>query len=231
MTMRKIRVACVGDSITEGTHGKSYPDYMREMLGDGYEVMNFGRGGTTARFEGVMRLPEIDGYNFAYINQEQYKESLKSNPDIVLIMFGTNDSKMQNWFRDYDYKYPLKKCVYTRADEFISDYKNLIKQYIDLPTKPKVFLGTTCIIFDDWTTEDRILIGDHVLGEVMENELIPAERKVAADLDLQIVDIHALTEKLKNEGVEMSSDGMHPNLIYDKLAEEFAKAVKSCDVE
>ena len=40
----KIRVACVGDSITEGTE---YPGNLWMLLGTNYTVGNFGVGGTT----------------------------------------------------------------------------------------------------------------------------------------------------------------------------------------
>ena len=48
----KIRVACIGDSITEGDLGDgdvvpatSYPTQLQEMLGERYEVRNFGKCG------------------------------------------------------------------------------------------------------------------------------------------------------------------------------------------
>ena len=42
-------VACAGDSITAGGHGAGhdYPALLQDLLGDGYEVHNFGRSGTT----------------------------------------------------------------------------------------------------------------------------------------------------------------------------------------
>lgn len=225
MEQKKIRVSCVGDSITRGTSGKSYPEYLASILGEDYEVMNFGVGGTTAKTDGYMRLPEVDGYNFAYVNQAEYKAGLESNPDIVLIMFGTNDSKLHNWYRDYDYKNPDKKCVDSKADDFYNDYRKLIEQYINISSKPRVIVGTTCIIFGDWDTEDRILIGDHILGEVMQNEVLPVEKKIINDLGLELVDINDVTMRLKQEGVEQSADGLHPDYVYDKLAEAFAKAI------
>lgn len=49
-TVRKIKVACVGNSITYGTGIKdrehfSYPVQLQKMLGDKYEVGNFGKPG------------------------------------------------------------------------------------------------------------------------------------------------------------------------------------------
>ena len=45
-----VRVACVGDSITAGVGaegGKSYPAQLGKMLGDKWEVRNFGVSGST----------------------------------------------------------------------------------------------------------------------------------------------------------------------------------------
>ena len=49
---QKIKVACVGNSVTYG-HGienrekNSYPAQLQRMLGNGYEVANFGKSGAT----------------------------------------------------------------------------------------------------------------------------------------------------------------------------------------
>src|SRR5579885_3646478 len=53
----KIRVACVGDSITYGAGIKdrehnSYPAQLQKLLGDGYEVRNFGVNGRTLLSKG-----------------------------------------------------------------------------------------------------------------------------------------------------------------------------------
>src|SRR6201999_1364973 len=45
-----IKVACVGDSITQGAGagpGKSYPDQLQGLLGDKWVVKNYGVGGRT----------------------------------------------------------------------------------------------------------------------------------------------------------------------------------------
>jgi len=45
-----IKIACVGDSITQGAgakSGQSYPAQLQALLGDGYKVGNFGVSGRT----------------------------------------------------------------------------------------------------------------------------------------------------------------------------------------
>ena len=52
----KIKIACVGDSITAGVgsqNGQSYPTQLQALLGSKYEVKNFGYSGSTAQDDGV----------------------------------------------------------------------------------------------------------------------------------------------------------------------------------
>lgn len=114
------RVACVGDSITHGSGTKdpktqSYPAQLGKLLGDKYDVENFGVGGATLLNHG----------DKPYQKQKLCKEALDSKPDVVVIMLGTNDSKPQNW------KY---------KDQFVADYKDLVEQFQKLPSHPKVFV-------------------------------------------------------------------------------------------
>jgi len=88
----KIKIACVGDSITFGSRVKdreinSYPAQLSALLGDDYEVKNFGKSGATM----------LDNGNKPYIKTPEFEASLKFNPDIVIIKLGTNDSKGSNW--------------------------------------------------------------------------------------------------------------------------------------
>ena len=84
-----IRIACVGNSITAGARlphpeKNSYPAQLQQLLGNGYEVMNFGVSGRT-----VLR-----NCDRSYMATPLYKEALKSNPNIVFIKLGTNDSRL-----------------------------------------------------------------------------------------------------------------------------------------
>ena len=87
-----VRVACVGDSITYG-HGikdrahDTYPGVLGSMLGEKYDVRNFGVSGTTTMM----------GTDMPYMNEQAYKDALEFNPQIVTIKLGTNDSKPYNW--------------------------------------------------------------------------------------------------------------------------------------
>ena len=113
-----IRVACVGDSITQGvgtTKGNAYPAQLGRMLGEKWVVENFGVSGATL----------INHGNRAYQKTGAFKKALASRPDIVIIKLGSNDSKPNNW------KF---------KEEFVADYKSLIAQFVQLPSQPRIFI-------------------------------------------------------------------------------------------
>lgn len=75
----KIRVACVGDSITGGT---DYPADLWMLLGANYTVGIFGVGGSTVALDSGK----------PYMNESAFQDAKKFQPDIVIIMLGTNDA-------------------------------------------------------------------------------------------------------------------------------------------
>ena len=113
---QKTKIACIGNSITFG-HGIKdrenfhYPAQLQRYLGNDYEVVNFGVSATTMLLKG----------DFPYVTTEQYKQSLAFLPDIVIIKFGTNDTKSKNW------KY---------REDFIRDYQAFIDSYRNLSSHP-----------------------------------------------------------------------------------------------
>ena len=114
-----IRVACIGDSITWGftllrPSKQSYPALLQEKLGQDYDVRNFGYNDASARFDA----------DTPYVKKRVYRDSIDWNPDIVLIMLGTNDTKRRNW----------------DPDIFRRNYTELVRSYIDLPSRPRVIL-------------------------------------------------------------------------------------------
>ncbi|QMU31126.1 GDSL-type esterase/lipase family protein [Adhaeribacter radiodurans] len=114
----KIKVACVGNSITAGAGveaGKNYPDQLQVLLGDTYDVENYGISGRTLLKKG----------DFPYWKEAKYQEVLQWQPDIVVIKLGTNDSKPQNW---------------QHKAEFKKDYIAFVKSFKKLPSHPKVYI-------------------------------------------------------------------------------------------
>ena len=119
---QKIKVACVGNSITYGAYvinreKNNYPAQLQAYLGDKYEVKNFGVSATTALYKGL----------YPYVDTEKYRESLEYNPDIVIIKLGTNDANERN-------------DAYRST--FAKDYRRLVDEYLNLPSHPQVILLT-----------------------------------------------------------------------------------------
>ena len=110
LAQEKIKVACVGNSITYGTgvenrEVNAYPVKLQQMLGDQYEVGNFGKPGATLLNKG----------HRPYVKQQEYKDALAFAGDIVVIHLGINDTDPRNW---PNYR-----------DEFIGDYRSLMNDF------------------------------------------------------------------------------------------------------
>jgi lysophospholipase L1-like esterase len=116
-----IRVACIGNSITELP---DYPYYLQTLLGNNYTVGNFGVGSATV-------LLDTDK---PYIDQLRFVEAKKFLPDIAIIMLGTNDARTDN---------------FESIENFVSDYMKLINEIQELESKPKIFLVKPPPLFDN----------------------------------------------------------------------------------
>ncbi len=128
-----VKIACIGDSITYGygiadQKNDSYPAQLAAMLGEGYEVGNFGQSGSYA-------LPADNQYNVKdaklyYRNTTVYRNSLKFGADVVIIMLGTNDIRSMS-------------CDGAKS-ALVAALKSLAEEYAALPTVKKVFVAS-CI--------------------------------------------------------------------------------------
>ncbi|MBN9691999.1 MAG: sialate O-acetylesterase [Verrucomicrobia bacterium] len=157
-----VKVAFVGDSITEGAGlgnpgTESYPAKLQRLLGSGYTVGNYGVSGRTLLRKG----------DFPYWKELAYTRSRDFQPDIVFILLGTNDSKPQNW---------------RHSTNFVTDLEDLIASYRALPTNPRIVLGTPPPVFRTGAFDIRPL--------VVADEIAPLVRQVAAAGGGDLVDLH-----------------------------------------
>lgn len=87
MPGQEVRVACVGNSITEGVGSRSdYPERLGRILGNGFTVGNFGKSGHTL----------MQGGDRPWIKTRKYRELKSWKPEAVVVKLGTNDSKPIN---------------------------------------------------------------------------------------------------------------------------------------
>jgi len=185
-SQNEIRIACVGNSITYGAGIENreincYPAQLASMLGNGYDVRNFGRNGATLLRKG----------DLPYWDMEEYKNVLSFNPNLVFIKLGTNDTKPQN-------------RVYIE-DNFISDYKNLIASFKELPSNPRVVLLVTVPVFLKDTTG--------ITSETLEEQIIPKIRQIAYETGCEIINLY---NPFLNQA-DLIPDKVHPNAAGAKI--------------
>ena len=116
------KIACVGDSITYGTlvrnrRANCYPTQLGKLLGKKFSVRNFGANG---------RAMQKDA-DLPYWQHEYFALSSDFEPDVVLIMLGTNDSRKPNW---------------RGLDPYLQDYREMIAHYSSLASKPLIYALT-----------------------------------------------------------------------------------------
>ncbi len=157
----KIRVACVGDSITEGfgirmQSENAYPAQLGDMLGDKYEVMNFGRSSTTMMQTG----------DFPYWTAKEFSNALRYKADIYVIKLGTNDCKSYQW----------------NAEKFKESYLNMIDTLRSAAPESRIILCLPVpVVAPKWAMNDSVIF----------NGVIPMIREVADERSLEIVDLYA----------------------------------------
>lgn len=128
LTAKPIKVACIGNSITFGYGLKnrdytSYPNQLQLLLGDSFEVKNFGHSGSTLLNK---------GHN-PYIKTPEYKQAIDFKADFVVIHLGINDTDPRN--------YPSYR------DEFTKDYFSLIQDFKNINPNVKIWICKLTPIF------------------------------------------------------------------------------------
>ncbi len=182
-----IRVACVGDSITEGS---GYPSLLQKLLGDGFLVGNFGVSGSTVSLNS--RKP--------YMTQPEFQKAKEFDPDIVVIMLGTNDA------------HPDLAQYHETFDE---DYSMLISSFQGLESKPQIWVVKAPPIQDNSLT----LSASHFREKV-----IPYIEFVADNLDLPTIDVYGAFSGHPDyfmDGVHPSSEGatLIASTVWDALVD------------
>jgi acyl-CoA thioesterase-1 len=149
-TVFAAKIACVGDSITWGwsvggpTSPTAYPALLQNLVGSQHTVNNYGYSGATMLKQG----------DVPYWNQTVYTSSTAWNPDVVVIMLGSNDAKSQNW--QYN-------------TNFASDYAAMIAHYRALGAK--VYVMTPPPVYNS---------GNYgITPAVVNGQVVPLVRQIA----------------------------------------------------
>ena len=190
-----IRVACIGNSITDG-HGiemapqHGYPAQLQRLLGNGYWVKNFGVSARTMLNKG----------DFPYMNEMAWRDALAFDPDIVIIKLGTNDSKPQNWKYGAEFKQDLQQMLTTLCPSLAAPAKKKGKKARQAqPRRPQIYLCTPIPAFKStWDINDAIIT----------DSIIPIQKELAQTYGLQVIDLHQL---FANDSDKVQGDGIHPN--------------------
>ncbi|MBR2475925.1 MAG: cyclically-permuted mutarotase family protein, partial [Bacteroidaceae bacterium] len=108
----KIKVACIGNSVTYGhllpyREDNAYPARLQNLLGDNYMVGNFGKSGATLLNRG----------HRPYMEQDEFKEAMAFEADIAVIHLGLNDTDPRNW---PNYSDDFEKDYYALIDSIKS---------------------------------------------------------------------------------------------------------------
>ncbi|MGD0203471.1 MAG: GDSL-type esterase/lipase family protein [Candidatus Bathyarchaeia archaeon] len=181
----KIRVACVGDSITEGTE---YPADLSMLLGANYTVGNFGVGGTTVSLNSQS----------PYMNTSAFQNATEFQPNIVIIMLGTNDA------------HPVLEQY---NGSFVDDYVKLVAAFQALVSKPKIWIVLPPPVFNNESG---------ISPQYFRLTVIPGIEQAANETHLPVINVYSVLANYS----DCFPDGVHPNSEGSKLiANEIYKAI------
>ena len=209
------RVACIGNSITDG-HGidmataYGYPAMLQKKLGEDYWVKNFGVSARTMLNKG----------DYPYMNEQAWRDALAFNPDVVIIKLGTNDSKPENWQYGAEFRSDLEQMIFTLRPD-LQQYAQMPAKKVqkamakararaakagrNAPARPRILLCTPIPAFKStWNINDSVIT----------NAIIPIQQEVAAKYGLEVVDLHTL---YAGDGDKMLFDGRLADIIADAL--------------
>ena len=194
-----IRLACVGNSITEGFGLKdkateSYPARLQQLLGSEYLVLNAGLSGHT-----LMQKTDRPYIAPTKTKKHPFHAALEFQPDIVTIKLGTNDSKT-----------PYDSLLHA---DFVKDLHALVDSFMALPSRPYIYL---CLPIpaegEVWTIRDSVI----------EQEILPRIRAVAQERNLPVIDLYTPLKPFP----ELLQDKIHPNAGGAMIiAEEIARRI------
>lgn len=176
-----IRVACIGNSITDGnavdlSDINAYPAQLQKLLGKGYWVKNYGVSGRTM----------LNNGDRPYMKELAWADCKLFQPQIAIIKLGTNDSKPVNWKHKKDFE---------------SDMQGLIDELKALDSKPLIYLAYP---LKAW--KNSFGISD----EVIRKEIIPIINRLAKKNNLKTIDLYSALDSdalVVKDGIHPNKEG------------------------
>lgn len=124
--------------------------------------------------------------DFPYWQTEEFDRVVRSAPDIVLILTGTNDSKDWNWFRNISISQNTNKSYVlseSRSHEFVLDCIDMIHTFQDLDYHPAVFAIIPPPLYKG---SDR---NYKMSQQVVNTEFPSLTRAIAKNTSLSVIDV------------------------------------------
>lgn len=227
---QEIKVACIGNSITYGSglddrRIEAYPIKLEGLLnnfyvGKTFKVENYGVPGATMLkdpYDGDADLSK-DQKQWSYWEadddpnravtggKERYDAALAYKPDIVIIKFGTNDARSENWRSSIGYG---KNNFYDHYVEFINSFKAINPNVT-------IYICYSLPSFKNGRVERE-------QARIIREEVIPTIKLIARKNKVHLIDLHSV---FQDKSV-LLEDGIHPNAEGAALiANEVFEAIK-----
>ena len=203
--MRHTRIACVGDSITQGIGdvNLSYPARLQAQLGVHAVVRNFGAMHTTAGRLCPARARDCR----SFWASDALRRATDANASHVIFLFGTNDAR------------------YTKMEKFVSDYTDLIRLF----RRATILIGVPPPL--RWANPD--LVGPQTRSATIAEKALPdLLSTVASNVGaVPPIDLRApwyeRCARTAGSCRLLQKDGLHPNDAGNELiAHTFARALR-----
>lgn len=187
-TNGKVKIACVGDSITYGTLASnpdktSYPSMLQKELdarfAGRFEVKNYGHAGAY-----IADFDRSNAGSLRYCFTDEYSKLRKDRPDVVIMMLGIND---------IGYVSDDAAC-----EELKAAYSDLIAKIKGIKSKPLVFVCTPIVRTTAYSS--------YLALEPLRNTVVAA----ANAQGVYVIDTYNITKEYFSSAL-YETDGLHPN--------------------
>lgn len=198
----KKTIACIGDSITHGSHverAETYPALLHHLLKEQYNVINLGVSGATA---------QINSDN-SYWGLKHWNVSLNVNFDVAIVQLGSNDAKLMNW--DWS--------------GYVHDYLKMLEELGKKHPQATVLVSVPPPAYNNSFSIQPDVVGNQLRAAIQ--QVSSGARLVSAPIDMQRAFADAERAAAPAQTVKLlQDDNVHPTSAgYVVMARAAAKAL------